>query len=304
MMPINYLKTFNNLSYEEKLEFSNLSIKTIKEIYPHYKVEPVAPNDTEAIYITNQEDNVRIQFPLYELYSRFLQTSKTRIELKEVLLRDFAQVFGKIEDSESFLAETEYEFNEVKHLIQPRLCSIEELDDNFEKYVSIPFGEGVVTTFCIIHTDAPFNTRIRKDLIEKWEVSFEELYKLAMENFSELTDGMPLVGTGKPHAYLWNEEGVNYASTAILLGGMRYLIAQTIGSPFRFGIPSCHLFYCWTELEDEDFQIEMRSMMVREFERLPGKLSTNIYEVDEQGQIKHLKNLPEISKPSQNFSNN
>ncbi|HQU84905.1 MAG TPA: hypothetical protein PKY59_17330 [Pyrinomonadaceae bacterium] len=303
-MPINYQKTFNNLSYEEKLEFSGLTIKTVKEIYPHYKVEPVEPHNAEAIYITNQDDNVRIQFPLYDLYNRFLQTSKTRNDLKEVILRDFSQLISQIEDSESFINEPEFGFIDVKHLIQPRLCRIEDLPNEVDDYVHLPFGEGIVTTFSIFHEKTLINTRIKKEMLAEWEISFDDLYKLAMDNFAHHTDGMPLVGTAQPHGYLRNENGDEYSASALLIGGIRYLIAQTIGTPFRFGIPSSHLFYCWCELEDAEFQIEMRAMMQREFERLPGKLSTNIYEVDEKGQIKQLKDLPELPKPSQKISNN
>ena len=76
-MPINYQKTYDTPSYEEGIEFRDMAIEVIQEIYPHYSVRPVEPQNPAAIYITNQDDNVRIQFPLRELYTRF---SQTRIE--------------------------------------------------------------------------------------------------------------------------------------------------------------------------------------------------------------------------------
>lgn len=302
-MAINYQKTYDTLGHDERLEFQALATKVILEIYPHYRVSPVEAQNADAIYITNQDDNVRIQFPLRELYTRFITTSRTKIDLKETILKDFADMFKTIEDTEYFMNLTDPEWSEAKKYVQPRLTGLRELPDDYEKYVHVPFGEGIVTCFSIFSPQEKLVTRITNEMLEKWEITFDDLYKQAMENFADVTHGMEIVGTGKPRAYLWNEVGYEYAATSLLQGGMRYLIAQTIGSPYRFGIPSSHVFYCWTEFDDEEFQIEMRAMMEREYKRMPSRLSTNIYEVDETGNIKQLKNQPEIPK-TPNISNN
>jgi hypothetical protein len=293
-MPINYQKTYDTLSYEEGIEFRDLAIELIQEVYPHYTVKPFQAQNPDVIFITNQEDNVRIQFPLRDLYTRFLQTARTRTDLKNTILDDYAEAFKLIDDSDYFLSRTEPTWSEIRDSIQPRLTKIEEFDDDLELFVYFPFGEGIVTSVVICHSEAEMITRVRKEMLEKWNISVEEAYKKAMDNFANVTEGMELVGSGKPHAYLWNERGTDYSASAILLGGMRYLIAQTIGSPFRFGIPSVHAFYCWTELDDEEFQTASRAMIKRQYDTMPGRLSTNIYEVDENGNIKQLKDQPKI----------
>jgi hypothetical protein len=302
-MPINYQKTYDTLSYEERAEFQNLTMKVVQEIYPHYSVQPVEPQNPDGIYITNQDGNVRVQFPLRELFTRFVKTAKTRNDLKETILKDFADVFKTIEDTEYFMNLKDPGWNESRDYVQPRLNRIAELPDDPEKYVQTPFGEGVITVVNIVSPDERLVTRVTREMLEKWNISFEELYQKAMDNFADLTDGLELVGTEKPRGCLWNEVGFEYASTGLLLGGLRYLIAQTIGSPYRFGIPSSHRFYCWNEFDDEEFQIEMKALIEREYKSLPSRLSTNIYEVDEQGNMKQLKNQPKIpEKP--NLSNN
>jgi hypothetical protein len=293
-MPINYQKTYDTLSYEEGIEFRNLTIEVIQEVYPHYKITPFEPQNPDIIFITNQEDNVRIQFPLRDLYTRFTQTARTRTDLKDTILNDYADSFKMLDDVDFFENLTEPEWSEARDFIQPRLVKIEDFPEDLELYVYFPFGEGVVTSLVIYNPVEPMVTRITKEMLEKWNVTADEAHKKAMENFSDLTEGMELVGTGKPHAYLWNEKGTEYAATAILLGGMRYLISQTIGSPFRFGVPSIHAFYCWTELDDEEFQTASRAMIKRQHDTMPGRLTTNIYEVGEDGNIKQLKNQPEI----------
>lgn len=295
-MAINYQKMYETLSYEEGIEFRDLTIRTIQEIYPHYNVTPFEAQNPDFIMITNQDDNVRIQFGLRDLYTRFVKTSGTPFELKETILNSYAAMFKQIEDAEQFIDESEPEWVDAKGYIQPRLARIDRFSEGIESYVTIPFGADLVTTFNIYLPEAELVKRISKDLLEKWDVSFEELYKKAMDNFADVTDEMELVGTAKPHGYLWNEKGTEYSATAILLGGMRYLIAQNVGSPYRFAIPSSHRLLCWAELEDEDFQTEMRAMVVREYNQLPERLTTNIYEVDDKGQIKQLKDLPEMPK--------
>ena len=107
-------------------------------------------------------------------------------------------------------------------------------------------------------------------------------------------DNLELVGTEPPHGYLRTDSSDEYTATAILIGGVRYTIAQTIGSVYRFGVPSRYLLIAWRELEDENFQIEMRAWMKREFKRLPSPLTDKIYEVNEKGEMKQLKDLPEL----------
>lgn len=301
-MPINYQKTYDALSYEEGVEFRDLTIKVIQEIYPHYVIQPAEPQNPWVIYVANQEDNVRIQCPLRDLYNHFVQTARTKSDLKDTILNNYAEILKQVELDVDELDQKPI-WSEVSDRVHPRLTRIEEFGDDLESLVHLPFGEGVVTAFVISLPEEGMVKWIRKDLLEEWNISFEDLHKKAIDNLGDVTEGIELVGTAKPHSFLWNEKGHDYAATSILLGGMRYLIAQTIGSPYRFCVPSAFVIYSWAELEDEEFQTEMRAMMQREHNRLPGRLSTNIYEVDEKGQIKQIKDLPENPK-TPTFSNN
>jgi len=305
-MPINYKKTYDLLSHEEGIEFRDLTIELVKELYPHYSVKPEEIQNPDIIVITNQDDNVRIKLGLRDLYTRFIETARTRTDLKDTILSDYAHAFSKIEDAEYFQNPKEYTWADARDFVQPRLMKIEKFHDDLESFVYFPFGEGLVNAMIICEPDDLMNTRIRKEWLEKWNKTAEEVYIKALENFADVNEGLELVGTGKPHDYLWNQKGRDFSATAILLGSLRYLIAQTIGSPYRFSVPSNFVFFCWAELDDDEFQIEMKALIEREHDRLPGRLSTNIYEVDDKGQIKQIKETkdkPEPPKP-QNFSNN
>ncbi len=294
-MPINYKKTYETLSYEESLEFRDLTMGVIREIYPHYVVTPVKPQNPDEIYVSNQENTVRILFPLRDVYNNFVNIGKTRIELKELILNIYSDILKQIDDFDIDEEIKEYSWAEARLLVQPRLTVKEAFVDDLEEYLYLPFGEDLVTSLVIVTSLENGTVRqIRKEYLEKWDVTFDELYKQAIENFIDATEGMEFVGTGKPHAILWNKEAAPYAASTLLISQARYLIHQTIGSPYRFGIPSSFVFYCWTELEDEAFQIEMKATIKRKYDTMPAALSTEIYEVNEKGEIKIVKDIPEI----------
>jgi hypothetical protein len=303
-MPVNYQKTYDTLSYEEGIEFRDLVMELIAEIYPYYRVTPFEAQNPDVIYITNQEDNIRIHFPLRDLYTRFSQTARTRTDLKDKILSDYADAFKMLdEDIETLHNSNVPEWTEARDSVEPRLMRIEEFSEDIEEYVFVPFGEGIINCLIIYDEEDRRLTRIRKTTLEKWNITIEELFERAMENFAVKMEGLELVGTAKPRGILWNETGRDYTATAILLGDVRYLIGQTIGTPFRFGVPSSFAFYSWAELDNEDFQIEMKAMIKREYDRQPKRLSTNIYEVNENGDVKQIKNQPEITAPP-TISNN
>ncbi len=302
-MAINYRKTYDNLSYEEGIEFRDLTIKVMLEIYPHYIIRPLEPQNPDIVFITNKQDNVKIHFPLHDLYARFSTTGRTKNDLKETLLEAYADMLKMAEDASVIRDDSKLTWTEVCDFVRPRFARREEFR-NVEDYAHYPFGEEVVTAFVIDdREDEQLVTWINNQMLERWNISKEDLMKKAMENFAGMCSGLEFVGTPPPRGFLRTDSSLDLAATAILIGGIRKMIAETIGVPFRFGIPSRFIFFCWFELDDEEFQVEMKAMMEREFSRLPSKLTTNIYEVDENGQMKQLKNQPEIPK-TPNISNN
>lgn len=293
-MPVNYQKNYDGLDYDERVEFRDLTIKTLLEIYPHYIVRPLEPNNPDVVFIGNKQDNVRVRYPLSDLYARFSTTGRTKNDLKDVLLT-FASTFKMVEDAEMIRDTSKISWNDVKERTFPRLARRTEIPV-IDDLVHFPFGEDLITIFLFEDEDEEgLLFRIDKKMLERWEISEQDLLGKAMENLSARMDNLELVGTAPPHAYLRTDSSDEYTATAILIGGVRYTIAQTIGEVYRFGVPSRYVFIAWRELEDEDFQIEMRAWMKREFKRLPAPLTDKIYEVNEKGEMKQLKDLPEIS---------
>lgn len=301
-MAVNYQKVYDNLDVDERIEFRDLTIKAILEIYPHYVVRPFQPGNPDLIFIGNQQENVRVRFPLYDLYAHFALTGKTKADLKDKILLLYADMLKTVEDSELVPDYSTVTWADVSKAVIPRLMRREELAE-IDSYAFLPFDNDLVTAFVTaVPQEANLQLWITKEMIERWNVNEQQLWERAMDNFGDLTDGLEVVKTVSPHSYMRTDSNQEFAATAVLLAGFRYLISQYLGSPYRFGMPSRYILYAWSEFDDEDFQKEMKAMMTREFNRLPSKLTTNIYEVDDKGQIKLLKNQPEITPPD--VSNN
>ena len=277
-------------------------MKVILEIYPHYIVRPLEVGNVEVLFIGNKQDNVRINFPLYDSYAHFAGTAKTKQDLKDVLLFVYADMLKMVEDSSFVSDDSKSSWIDVRDRVRTRLSNRNEFR-NPDNYVGFPFGEEVMTTFVIEVEGESLVNFVTKKMLANWDISEQQLLETAMNNLMERADNLQLAGTAPPRGYLWTDSKEEFAATTILIGGVRETVAQNIGVPFRFGIPSRYIFYAWAELEDEEFQIQMKAMMEREFERLPSKLTTKIYEVNEQGQIKQLKDQPETKTPP-HISNN
>ena len=52
-------KNYDSLDYDERIEIRGLAIRTISDIYPHYKVASVRANDPDLNVYRQKQDNVR-----------------------------------------------------------------------------------------------------------------------------------------------------------------------------------------------------------------------------------------------------
>jgi hypothetical protein len=288
---INYQKVWATLDLDEKIAFRDRTIAVVREIYPHYIVRPLEPTDADRFFVGNKQDNVRVKVPLRDLYARFSTTAKTNDELKDAIIAEYAGILNQADDVSIATEVPEFTWSDVRERARLQHVRLEEIPEGKLHY---PFGDEVVTAFVIDRPEDGLMFWITQEMLDGWERTQEELFKVAMENLANVSDGIELVGTKTPREELWPEKGQAFASTCLLLPSLRYLIAQTIGSPFRFGIPSRHRFYAWIDIEDEKYQIEMKAKMEREMDRFPSPLTSKMFEVDTQGQIKLVKPQPVV----------
>lgn len=289
---INYQKVWATLDVDEKIAFRDRVIKAVQEIYPHYIVRPLEPSEADKFFVGNKQDDVRIHVPLRDLFARVSGKDKTLEVLKDAIFTEYAGILNKADDAELAAEEPNFTWDDVLEKARLQHVRLEEIP---EGKLHFPFGDEVVTALVIDHPHETLMYWITQEMLDGWGKTMDELFKVAMDNLATLADGLEIVGTNTPRNELWPEKGHGFATTCLLLPSLRYLVAQTLGgAPFRFGIPSRHRFYAWVDIDDEKYQIEQKAKMEREMDRYPSPLTSKIYEVDEQGQIKLVKPQPQI----------
>lgn len=288
---INYQKNWFNISIEEKIAFREKVMAAVRELYSHMNVRSAEAGDVDHFLIENKENTVRITAPLRDVYYRFMISAKTTDDLKTTIIEEFGAVINKTDDPEELAKEPEFAWIDIKDLVRLQLLRIE----NIPAYtIDLPFGGEVAAAFIIDKRDEELSYFIKPAMLDSWNMTQDELYPVAMANLSSLASGFEIVGTHTPRKEMWNEDGAPFSSTSLLLPSMRELLAQNVGLPFRFGIPSIFRFYAWADIADEKYQIEMKAKMERELKRLPHPLSDMIFEVDEKGQISVVKPQPVV----------
>lgn len=296
---VNYQKVWVTLDIDEKIAFRDKAISAVQEIYPHYIVRPLEASDGDRFFVGNKQDNVRVTVPLRDLYTRFSMTAKTHADLKDAIFAECSGVLNLADDA-SLIEEPQFTWSDAREYARLQHFRLEEVPDG---KLHVPFGDEVATAPVIERPNESVLYWLTQEMLDSWEKTLDDLFKVSMENLENLAEGIELVGTNTPRHELWPEKGLGFASTCLLLPSMRYLIDQTIGSPFRFGIPSRHRFYAWIDIDDQNYQIEQKAKMEREMQRYPSPLTSKIYEVDPQGQITLVKPQPEIP-PMPLVSNN
>lgn len=288
---INYQKVWATLDLDERIAFRDKAIAAVQEIYPHYVVRPMEPGDGDRFFVGNKQDDVRVTVPLRDLYTRYAMTAKTHEDLKDAIFDEYAGLLNVADDAAIVAEEPQFKWSDIRDIVRLQHVRLDEMP---EGKLHFPFGDEVATAFIIERPNEGLMYWITQEMLDSWDKSIDDLYRAAMENLGNLAEGIELVGTNTPRHELWPETGPGFASTCLLLPAFRYMIAQTIGSPFRFGIPSRHRFYAWTDIDDEKYQIEQKAKMEREIQRYPSPLTSKIFEVDTQGNISLVKVQPQI----------
>jgi len=287
---INFHQTWTELPQDEKVEFRDRVIAAVQEIYPHYIVRPREPENADVFFVGNKQDDVRITVPLRDLYIRFSSTGKTHEDLKETIFAEYTGMLNLADDAAIIEEMPEFKWIDVREFVRPQHVRNNELaGDN----ISFAFGADVSTALIISRPQDQLAYAITQEMLDSWDMELNDVFTVAMDNLANISDGLEIVGVKTPHDELWNEKGAEWSSTCLLLPNMRQLLAETFGvSRYRFGIPSRHRFYAWTDIDDEQRQLDMKAKLEQAMETLPKALTSTIYEVDAQGQISIVKPQP------------
>lgn len=146
--------------------------------------------------------------------------------------------------------------------------------------VTYPFLEEVVVSVVI---DSEYGyAYVRHEDLVRWQISQIDLYELARENLKTASEGIELSLIDGPPALIALQSHDGYDAARILLPEMRQLAAAKLGTPFLAAIPNRDFLIMWPQDADDDFQMSIKTQVLRDHAAQSHPLTSTILRVTEE----------------------
>jgi len=261
---------------DEKNNFRKRVLDILGELFPD--LEFATDDDLEVIRTGS------ITLGLTNLYSKYLLTSQTNIELKELMQEHFA---GLLEIAQAVEKKQNVAWEQAKTLVMPQLMPTEYV----ERMPVINYTLGEEVCIGIVIDDEKSYSYVTEDNLREWNISDEELYQAAIDNLTAKSQNLELMFVPPPNGFVAIGTMDGFDAARILVPQMVEFFAEKLGSPFYFGIPNRDFLICWSKQGDKDFQKTMRRQISSDFEERPYPLSKYAFEIHENGQIQQSEAL-------------
>lgn len=267
---------FRKSDLDEKNAFCVRVINVLKEIFPSYGF--VCDEDAEVIKVNE------LKLGLTNLRSKFLLTSQTNFELKELIKEHFVALFT-ILDSDEYGENLSWDF--VKTLLMPQLMPSEFITQM--PVINFPFGNDVVIGV-VVDSEKSYQY-VTQENLQSWSISEKEVYQTAIQNLIEKSFDIEMTFVPPPNGIIVVDTLDSFDAVRILAPQMQEYFAEKLGDTFYFGIPNRDFLICWSKQGDEEFQDTMKRQIANDFEERPYPLSKFVFEFDENDGIRQLKDF-------------
>lgn len=264
----------NNLikgkNHDDKVQFQAQAVKILREMYPEFEVKEA--DKPELIHFGET------QCSLQNVHAKYIASSKTTYDLKEILREHFSNIVGVLKQIETFAEQT---FDDVKAKIYPQLMPKEFTEK--APMVSFEFGGGV-SIGIVIDDDKTYRYATQPDL-ERWEITDFELYEVALENLEIKSAQLPMMAMGEDALIIQTHD--SFDAARILLPKIRLFLGKQLGKPFNFGIPNRDFLICWSDRMDKEFQQTITQQIKKDFHEQAYPLGEKPFRLDADGQVKN-----------------
>jgi hypothetical protein len=273
-----FIDKIKGKNIDEKIAFRNRVIEILGKIYPQYEIKK--SKNADLLFIEET------QFSLINLHTKFLLTSKTNFDLKELVTEHFGLLHSVIDDIDEISSKASWA--DVKENVFLQLIPAEYIEQF--PCVAFPFSKEI-TIGIVVDDESSYSYVLVDDLLN-WEVEKEEIYKIALDNLENATDGIALDLLGDE----WQTKGVicnemdSFDAARILSDSLQKTVAEMFGESYLFGIPNRDFLICWSKDTDEEFQNSIKFQIQKGFHEQPYQLSENIFEMTEKGEIRQISN--------------
>lgn len=265
---------FKKTDLDEKNAFCHQVVSVLKEMFPNHDF--VCDEGGEVIKADE------LEFGLTNLRSKFLLSSQTNVELKQLIEEHFNSIITIVESNE---IEENPLWDSAKNLLMLQLMPV-----NFVSkvpLVNFPFGDEVAIG--VVIDDEKSYRYVAQENLQNWNVSKDELYQTAIENLMEKSFDLEMTFVPPPNGIIVVDTIDGFDAVRILAPQMQDFFAEKLGDVFYFGIPNRDFLICWSKQGDNDFQNSIKQQIASDFEEQPYPLSKCVFEFDKDSGISQLK---------------
>lgn len=180
--------------------------------------------------------------------------------------------------------QTEPELEMVKSRIMPMLYPEDVWHDRFPNFVGTPWVGGLVVLYVIDESRAYWY--IRDDLIESWNLSPDELHRIALENLNRYFEDQPMeftvAGEEQGPRLLVPARQDAYNTSRLLSESFHEKLRGILGGEFAVGTPSRDFFVA-ISLDSSETVEHVRKKVKDDFQNMDHPLSERMLLVTHDG---------------------
>lgn len=180
--------------------------------------------------------------------------------------------------------QTEPDFAEVRDRILPMLYPGAVWKEDLPDFVGVPWVGGLTILYVVDEARAYWY--IRRDLLDNWNVTTDELHELALENLDAHFDENPMEFTlageeAGPRILMPNRPDA-YNASRVLSHSFREELRQHLGSEFVTGLPGRDFFVA-VSLDSDETVEQVRQKVNEDYARMDHPLSERLLLVSADG---------------------
>ena len=174
------------------------------------------------------------------------------------------------------------DFDELRTRVLPMVVAQGVAEGSSKSMLSQPLVPGLCVAYAI--DDKRTITYIPPMLFERWNVSVDDLYKIALENLVDRSEAISANAAQDESArinLILFQTLDGFDATRILLPTLHDRLREHLGSPFAAGIPNRDILLCFRN--DDETVDRLRDQIGRDYRAMPHQVTDMILQITPDG---------------------
>ena len=174
--------------------------------------------------------------------------------------------------------------DEVSDRIMPMLYATAEAEENLDGFVRLPWIGGLCVMFVLDEDDT--YRFVHEKMLEKWEITSDELNRLALENLEQFSIDNPLevtvVGEDEAPQMLVPVNANAYNTVRLLGSDLHQRLRQILGAELVIGVPNRDFFVAVSMAQPALIE-DVRERVVADYKSMHHPLTSRLLVISADG---------------------